>query len=120
MANKLQVRICGQEYTLVSENSREYMLETADYVDRKMVAVKNMNNRLSTSMVAILVALNVTDDMRQEKGKADEIINSQKAEIAFLKKKIEELEKNIPTNAERAGSMRPRQESTQNRQFPPR
>ncbi len=93
MANKLQVRICGQEYTLVSENTREYMLETADYVDRKMIAVKNMNNRLSTSMAAILVALNVTDDMRQEKEKTSEIINSQKAEIAFLKKKIEELQR---------------------------
>ena len=93
MANKLQVRICGQEYTLVSENTREYMLETADYVDRKMIAVKNMNGRLSTSMAAILVALNVTDDMRQEKEKTSEIINSQKAEIAFLKKKVEELQR---------------------------
>ena len=91
MANKLQVRICGQEYTLVSENSREYMLETADYVDRKMVAVKNMNNRLSTSMVAILVALNVTDDMRQAQKEAEQTIQSQAAEIAFLKKKTEEL-----------------------------
>lgn len=35
MANKLIVRICNQEYTLVSENSREYMLETADYVDKR-------------------------------------------------------------------------------------
>ncbi len=113
MANKLQVRICGQEYTLVSENSREYMLETADYVDRKMVAVKNMNNRLSTSMVAILVALNVTDDMRQAQKEAQETIQNQAAEIALLKKKteelsrkLEELQKRAPGNA---NAVHPRQ-----------
>ena len=83
MANKLQVKICGQEYTLVSDDSREYMLEMADYVDRKMVAVKNQNNRLSTSMAAILVALNVADDMKHAEAKAKEALTSQAAEIAL-------------------------------------
>lgn len=95
MANRLQVKICGQEYTLVSDDSREYMLEMADYVDRKMVAVKNQNSRLSTSMAAILVALNVADDMKREKAKADETINSQAAEIALLKKKLDEATKKL-------------------------
>ncbi len=93
MANKLHVKICGQDYTLVSDNSREYMLEMADYVDRKMVAVKNLNNRLSTSMAAILVALNVADDMKQAEAEANETIHSQAAEIALLKKKLNEAEK---------------------------
>lgn len=95
MANKLQVKICGQEYTLVSDDSREYMLEMADYVDRKMTAVKNQNNRLSTSMAAILVALNVADDMKHAEAKAKETMNSQAAEIALLKKKLDEAAKRI-------------------------
>ena len=95
MANKLQVKLCGQEYTLVSDDSREYMLEMADYVDRKMVAVKNQNNRLSTSMAAILVALNVADDMKHAEAKAKEALNSQAAEIALLKKKLDESAKKL-------------------------
>lgn len=102
MANRLQVKICGQEYTLVSDDSREYMLEMADYVDRKMVAVKNQNSRLSTSMAAILVALNVADDMKREKAKADETINSQAAEIALLKKKLDEATKKLNQPAQNA------------------
>ena len=90
MANKLQVRICGQEYTLVSDESREYMLETADYVDRKMIEVKNMNGRLSTSMAAILVALNIADDLKKTQAKAREKVDAQNAEIEMLKKKLEE------------------------------
>lgn len=95
MANKLQVKICGQEYTLVSDDSREYMLEMADYVDRKMIAVKNQNSRLSTSMAAILVALNVADDMKHAENEAQEALNSQAAEIALLKKKLSETAKKL-------------------------
>lgn len=56
-----------------------------------MVAVKNMNGRLSTSMAAILVALNVADEKKQEKLKAEETIQNQAAEIALLKKQLAEL-----------------------------
>ncbi len=96
MANKLQVKICGQEYTLVSENSREYMLEIADYVDRKLVTIKNQNSRLSTSMASILVAINIADDLKRAKEEATDKINSQAAEIAFLKKRLDEAEKRAP------------------------
>lgn len=92
MSNKLQVRICGQEYTLVSDESREYMLETADYVDRKMIEVKNMNGRLSTSMAAILVALNITDDLKKTQAKAREKVDAQNAEIEMLKNKLDEAQ----------------------------
>lgn len=111
MPNKLQVRICGQEYTLVSDESREYMLETADYVDRKMVEVKNLNGRLSTSMAAILVALNIADDLKKIQAKAREKVDAQNAEIEMLKKKIEELQ--LKSNEAQAKVQRP-QQSTYN------
>jgi len=95
MENKLQVKICGQEYTVVSENSREYMLEVADYVDRKLVEIKGINCHLSTSMAAILVALNVADDLKRQEKEAQKIINSQAAEIALLKKRLEEAGKGM-------------------------
>lgn len=130
MANKLQVKICGQEYTLVSDDSREYMLEMADYVDRKMVAVKNQNNRLSTSMAAILVALNVADDMKRAEAEAKEALNSQAAEIALLKKKLDESAKKLAelqkhasggagtSTANAAGTARHQQGSAPSKQNP--
>lgn len=109
MPNKLQVRICGQEYTLVSDESREYMLETADYVDRKMIEVKNMNGRLSTAMAAILVALNVTDDMQKENKHAKEELAKKDEEIELLRKKLESAVKQI--NDLQAKTVRPSQTS---------
>lgn len=95
MANKLQVRICGQEYTLVSENSREYMLEIADYIDKEMIAVKNMNGRLSSSMAAILVALNIADSLKKQKEESQKIIENQAQEIAVLRKRCEDFGKRL-------------------------
>ncbi len=101
MENKLQVKICGQEYTLVSEKSREYMLEMADYINRKMSEVQHKNNRLSSSMAAILVALNIAEDMRNAEAAAQEKIDGQAAEIALLKKRLEEMAKGAQSSHQR-------------------
>lgn len=60
--NKVIVKIMGQEYTLKSEDSREYMQRVANLVDDRMGAIGEANKKLSTSMVAVLTALNVADD----------------------------------------------------------
>ena len=60
--NKLTVKINGQEYTITSEESREYMLGVADLVDKTMQQIQKTNPELSTSMTAVLTALNLADD----------------------------------------------------------
>jgi len=60
--NKLSVKINGYEYTLTSEESREYMLGVADLVDKKMQQISKMNPGLNNSMTAVLTALNLADD----------------------------------------------------------
>lgn len=60
--NKVVVRIMGHEYTLVSEDTREYMQRVANVVDDKMKEIASANKKLSTSMIAVLTALNVTDE----------------------------------------------------------
>ena len=45
MANRLSVKLDGQEYTIVSEESREYMLEISDEVNRRLADIKIQNNK---------------------------------------------------------------------------
>ncbi len=85
MANKLSVKLDGQEYTIVSEESREYMLEISDIVNNKLSDIKIQNNKLSTSMAALLVALNMADDLK----KAEKIINELSCENEDLKKRLD-------------------------------
>jgi cell division protein ZapA len=75
----------GSEYTIVSEESREYMLEISDLVNRKLSEVKLQNTKLSTSMAALLTALNMADDLKKSEMKYSELLE----ENEDLKKRLE-------------------------------
>lgn len=62
--NKLTVILNGREYTLVSEQTAEYMQKVALCVDRKMQEVSSMasSQKLSTAMLAMLTSLNLAED----------------------------------------------------------
>ncbi len=60
--NKVIVKILGQEYTIVSDEPREYMQKVSNYVDDIMGEIAEKNKKLSTAMIAVLTALNVADE----------------------------------------------------------
>jgi Uncharacterized protein conserved in bacteria len=60
--NKVEIRIAGKEYTIVGTESEEYIQKIGLYIDRKMNEVMRANNKLSTSMAAVLTSMNVADD----------------------------------------------------------
>ena len=60
--NKVEIRIAGNDYTLVGTESDEYIQKIGLYIDRKMNEIMRSNSKLSTSMAAILTAVNVADD----------------------------------------------------------
>lgn len=60
--NKVVIRIVGKDYTLVGVESDEYIQKVGLYIDKKMNEILFRNNRLSTSLAAVLTAINVADD----------------------------------------------------------
>lgn len=60
--NKVIVKILGQDYTIVSDETREYIQKLSNYVDDKMVEIAEKNKKLSTAMIAVLTALNIADE----------------------------------------------------------
>lgn len=84
--NKVEVRISGKNYTLVGVESEEYMHKVALYIDKKMNEIMRSNSQLSTSMSAILTAINVADDYFKSN-------NSDEAAKEDLKKLRNDLDK---------------------------
>ncbi|OPX45850.1 cell division protein ZapA [Ruminiclostridium hungatei] len=84
--NKVVIRIAGKDYTLVGIESDEYIQKVGLYIDRKMNEILMRNNRLSTSLAAVLTAINVADDF----------FKTREEEVALRKEKEavnEELER---------------------------
>lgn len=99
--NKVVVKILGQEYTLISDDAREHMQRVSNLVDDKMRELYNSNKKMSTSMVAVLTALNMTDEYLKAVDEQEAIIKryeNPKQEIDVL---AEELLKVKETLTER-------------------
>ncbi|MHB8062305.1 MAG: cell division protein ZapA [Ruminiclostridium sp.] len=60
--NKVVIRIAGKDYTIVGAESDEYIQKVGLYIDRKMNEISMRNSSFSTSLAAVLTAINVADD----------------------------------------------------------
>lgn len=61
----IRVSIFGEDYPLRAEGEAdtEYMTRVADHVDRAMRKIADRSPSMPTNKVAILAALNITDEM---------------------------------------------------------
>ena len=61
--NKVSVTINGRMYTLVSDETIEYMRELSDYVNVNVQKVKDKNPALTGERPIVLAALNICDEL---------------------------------------------------------
>ena len=116
--NKLTVTINGRMYTLVSEESIEYMQELSEYVNKSVEKVVNNNPSLMGERPIVLAALNICDELFKaelggkimidkaqknydeiiaENKRLREILNNSEYEIdiATLQRQLEEAKREI-------------------------
>lgn len=70
--NVVQVQIFGHSYTIRGEAEREYILDVAAYVDRKMREITEKLPVASLSKVAILASLNIADELYKERARRED------------------------------------------------
>jgi cell division protein ZapA len=90
--NKVTVKIMDRDYTLVSDDTREHMQRVANYVDDKMRDLYGGNKKLSTSMVGVLTALNVADELFKAISERDELekrLNSPQYELKTTRDELD-------------------------------
>ena len=80
------VKIAGKEYTITSYDDEAYVQRVAAYVDRRMEEL-NAAAKLPSAQLAVLTAINVTDDML----KAHDEIRRLRAELAEAREELEAL-----------------------------
>ncbi len=108
MPNKIKVRLDGIEYLINSDDDEAYVRHISERVNRHMEEIKEGNRYLSTTMVAVLTALDFCDqaykasvdaeNLRQQlrgyidgASKASSDVEKYKREIERLKRDIDQL-----------------------------
>ena len=83
--NKVELRIAGKDYTIVGTEPEEYIQKVGHYIDKKMTEISRNSSSLSTSLAAVLTAINVADDFFKSR-------ESEQDARKELKRALDELE----------------------------
>lgn len=71
--NRVQLRICGSTYSIITEDEPEYVEELGELIDKEMKTVGQEAPTLSTTQCAILVALDQADACKKATASADNL-----------------------------------------------
>lgn len=63
MANKIRLTVGGIEYMVVSQEDETFVRKIGDDLNRKLEEIKKQNYCLSTTMVAVLAALDYSEQL---------------------------------------------------------
>ncbi|MFQ5599935.1 MAG: cell division protein ZapA [Candidatus Krumholzibacteriia bacterium] len=67
-----RVEIFGSEYTIRADADPDYVKSIAAYVDTKMNEIAEKQKLVSSTKVAILAAINIADEVFQERRKREQ------------------------------------------------
>ena len=89
--NLVRVTIYGQEYTVRGEAEPSYIVNVTKYVNDKMEEVENSLTTVQSPLrVAILAAMNISDELFTAKKDKDEVLHSVDEKVKFLIDTIDE------------------------------
>lgn len=97
MANKVTMNICGQEYTLVADESAAYMEKVGALVDERMRQVLDALH-VSQTDAAVLAAVNLADELLKNQAAAENLrrqVKNYLDEATQVKNEASELKRQL-------------------------
>ena len=97
MANRVTMSICGEEYTLVAEESSAYMEKVGVLVDKKMSELMDTAH-MGRGDAAVLAAVNIADELYKAQESAENLrrqLTTYLDEAAQAKAEISELKRQL-------------------------
>ena len=100
MKNRVKISIDGKSFTLVGEETEEHMRQVAEYIDQKMMEIrqKAVAVTLDSSLAYVLTSINVADDYFKEKAYTAELegrLSGMTARAKELAARLEEAERAV-------------------------
>ena len=89
--NKIRVNIFGSEYVLKADNNQDFIQSIARYLDGKMNELDKSLSLNSKVKIAILAALNITEELFEERQYRERLLSQINEESAKINRSIEEV-----------------------------
>ena len=99
MSNKIRLTVGGIQYSIISEDSQEYLTQLGRELERQLDYLAKRNPFLSTTMIAVLAALDGMDSskktnlenegLRGEINRLNEELTIARSEAAAAQRKLE-------------------------------
>lgn len=89
--SKYVIKIGDVDYSLISDESYDYVMKIANFVDEKVDKLKKQSSKMSNQMAAVMACINITDEYFKLKKTEDELIRN----VVEYTDKIEKLEMEI-------------------------
>jgi cell division protein ZapA len=90
MSRSTTVEILGQEYRVKGDSDVERIEMVGRYVDQKMRQLTKGSSLGSSTKVAILTALNIADELYEERQKAGDALREVDEQLQSMKALLEE------------------------------
>ncbi len=90
MENRITVSICGEDYTLMAEESPAYMQKVAALVDARMNGIMS-SGRVSRMDAAVLTAANLADELLKQQMSTENLRSQLKGYLDDANKAKSEL-----------------------------
>lgn len=86
--DRMRVNIFGYEYSLMSDDDENYVKKVAQYIDEKMRDIDKNQSIKSPTRVAVLAALNIADELFQERSYREKLTDQLNEESRKLNQNI--------------------------------
>ncbi len=99
MKKRFNIKLLGQEFTILSDSGEEEVARIVEYINGKAEEIAKPLNNPTTLNLAILVSLNIADEFFRLKGEKENIYNQLENKSERLIDFIEDSFRVIPCDA---------------------
>lgn len=96
LKKRFNIQILEQEISVLSDSGDEHVTKTVRYVNNKAKEIESASGNISSLNVAILVALNIADELFKFKKEKEDAYNQLESRTERLINWIEETKHTIP------------------------
>lgn len=96
MSNKIRLTVGGMQYSITTDDSEEYVREIGRELNRRMDFIAKKSPFLSTTMVAVMAALEAYDVSKKQAAENDELrleLKRSMEDAALLKLELDRTRK---------------------------